>query len=60
MGGPPGRKADQDAQATEAARLRRENDRLRRQLSQAELIITAQKKLAQALEQTLTGLDENG
>ena len=55
-----GRKADQDAQATEAARLRRENDRLRRQLSQAELIITAQKKLAQALEQTLTGLDENG
>jgi transposase len=55
-----GRKADQDAQATEAARLRRENDRLRRQLSQAELIITAQKKLAQALEQTLTGLDESG
>ena len=55
-----GRKADQDAQATETARLRRENDRLRRQLSQAELIITAQKKLAQALEQTLTGLDESG
>ena len=54
-----GRKADQDAQAIETARLRKENERLRRQLSQAELIITAQKKLAQALEQTLTGLDES-
>ena len=54
-----GRKANQEAQATETARLRRENDRLRRQLSQAELIITAQKKLAQALEQTLMGPDEN-
>lgn len=54
-----GRKADQDAQAIETARLRKENERLRRHLSQAELIITAQKKLAQALEQTLTGLDES-
>jgi hypothetical protein len=34
--------------------LRRENERLQAQLEQAELIIAAQKKLAQALEQTLT------
>lgn len=40
--------------ATAVATLRQENARLQAQLSQAELIITAQKKLAQALEQTLT------
>ena len=40
--------------ATEVATLRQENARLQAQLAQAELIITAQKKLAQALEQTLT------
>lgn len=40
-------------QATEVARLRQENERLKAQLAQAELIITAQKKLSQALEQTL-------
>jgi transposase-like protein len=40
-------------QATEATRLRQENERLKAQLAQAELIITAQKKLSQALEQTL-------
>jgi hypothetical protein len=34
--------------------LRRENERLKAQLAQAELIISAQKKLAQALEQTLS------
>jgi transposase-like protein len=43
-----------DVQAAELASLRRENERLKGQLSQAELIISAQKKLAQALEQTLT------
>ena len=42
-----------DVQAAELASLRRENERLKAQLSQAELIITAQKKLAQALEQRL-------
>ena len=43
-----------DEQATELASLRRENAQLQAQLAQAELIIAAQKKLAQALEQTLT------
>jgi transposase len=43
-----------DAQATELASLRQENEQLKAQLAQAELIIVAQKKLAQALEQTLT------
>ena len=42
------------AQATEVASLREENARLRRQVEQAELIIAAQKKLALALEQTLS------
>lgn len=41
-------------QATEVTKLRQENAQLKAQLAQAELIITAQKKLAQALEQTLT------
>ena len=40
--------------AQEVARLQRENERLRAQLAQAELIIGAQKKLAQALEHALT------
>ena len=40
----------QDEQAAENTKLRRENERLRKQLDQAELIIAAQKKLAQALE----------
>jgi len=43
-----------DEQAAESAALRRENEQLKTQLAQAELIITAQKKLAQVLEQTLT------
>lgn len=38
----------------EVARLQAENERLRAQLAQAELIIGAQKKLAQALEHALT------
>lgn len=42
------------AAATETARLRQENEQLKAQLAQAELIITAQKKLAQALENVLT------
>jgi len=47
-----GRKAK--AQATEMAALRRENERLKAQLEQADLIVAAQKKLALALEQTLS------
>ena len=43
-----GRKKDE--QAAELAKLQRENARLRKQLSQAELIIAAQKKFVQALE----------
>jgi transposase-like protein len=49
-----GRKASQDAKDVEIAVLRRENERLQKQLAQAELIIGAQKKLAEALEQTVT------
>jgi len=50
-----GRKPTPAAQeAQEVARLQRENERLRSQLAQAELIIGAQKKLAQALEHALT------
>jgi transposase-like protein len=54
-----GRKARQDAKDKEIARLQRENERLRQQVEQAELIITAQKKLAQALEQTLAEQEED-
>lgn len=43
-----------NAQADELAMLRQENARITRKLEQAELIIDAQKKLALALEQTLT------
>ena len=50
-----GRKANQDAKDVEIAALRRDNERLQQQLAQAELIIGAQKKLTEALEQTLTG-----
>lgn len=47
---PKKRGRQKDEQATENAKLRRENERLRQQLDQAELIIAVQKKLAQALE----------
>ena len=50
-----GRKASQDAHEVEIAALRRGNERLQKKLEQAELIIGAQKKLAEALEQTLAG-----
>ena len=53
-----GRKASQDAREVEIAALRRENERLHKQLQQAELIIGAQKKLAAALEQTLTDSED--
>jgi transposase len=53
-----GRKAHLDAKDIELAALRRENKRLQKQLEQAELIIGAQKKLAEALEQTLTGSED--
>ena len=55
-----GRRASLEAKEVEIAALRRENERLQKQLEQAELIIGAQKKLAEALEQTLSGSeDEN-
>jgi transposase len=49
-----GKKRGRKVQNAEVAALRQENQRLRAQVDQAELIIAAQKKLAQALEQTLT------
>jgi transposase InsO family protein len=55
-----GRKPRHDPKEVEIARLEKENARLEKQLRQAELIIAAQKKLAEALEQTLTAsADEN-
>ena len=53
-----GRKASWGAHEIEIAALRRENERLQKKLEQAELIIGAQKKLAEALEQTLTGSED--
>jgi transposase-like protein len=53
-----GCKASLDAKDVEIATLRRENERLHKQLEQAELIIGAQKKLAEALEQTLIGSED--
>ena len=55
-----GRRASQDAREVEIAALRRENERLHKQLQQAELIIGAQKKLAAALEKTLTDSKDEG
>jgi hypothetical protein len=54
-----GRKAD--PQAAEIAALRKENERLRTRLQQAELIIDVQKKLSQALGLAIeqTSLDES-
>lgn len=46
--------------AEELVQLRRENERLRAQLTQAELIIGAQKKLAQALEHALHESNTSG
>ena len=43
-----------DEQSREVRELRSENEQLKAQLAQVELIISAQKKLAQALEQTLS------
>ena len=51
-----GRKKNE--QAAEIGALRKENERLRSQLDQTELIIAAQKKLAEALEQTLRNDEE--
>lgn len=49
-----GRKPALELQEAEIARLKQETARLQQQLAQAELIIAAQKKLAAALEQTLS------
>lgn len=51
---PTKRGRKKNAQADELSKLQKENARLTRKLEQAELIIDAQKKLALALEQTLT------
>jgi len=48
----------QNEASAEVAQLRQENERLKAQLVQADLIITAQKKLSQALEQTLSPKQE--
>ena len=48
----------QDPSAAELARLRRENERLRAQLEQAEIIIDVQKKLAGLLGLTTDESDE--
>jgi transposase-like protein len=45
-----GRQAKQSVEQKENARLRRENERLKKQLKQAELIIEAQKKVAELLD----------
>ena len=52
----------QDPAVEEAARLRRENERLRARLEQAEMIIDVQKKLSQLLGLTPdeTEMDESG
>jgi len=50
---PRGPKAD--PQATEIARLQRENEQLRKRLEQAELIIEVQKKVSQMLGLSTTG-----
>jgi transposase len=42
-----------DATAAEVDRLKRENERLERQMAQAELIIEAQKKVSEILALTL-------
>lgn len=46
---PRGRRPTRDAAAEEAARLRRENERLQEKLRQAEIIIDVQKKLSALL-----------
>ena len=49
-----------DPQATELARLQRENERLQVKLQQAEAIISAQKKLAELFGATLNEKGEPG
>jgi len=51
-----GRKGDSSAK--EMARLKRENERLRRELEKAQLIMDAQKKLSQVLGLTLLDSQE--
>ena len=53
-----GRKRALGPKEAEIARLEQENARLQKQLVQAELIIAAPKKLAEALEQTLTSNED--
>ena len=50
-----GRKGDE--QRAELSKLRKENESLRRQLQQAELIIEAQKKLSEALSMSMAEVE---
>lgn len=52
-----GRKLKHDPQEVENAKLRRENERLAERLRKAELIIAAQKKIAEILGETLPEVD---
>ncbi len=52
------RKANEEA--AEISQLRRENERLTRQLTQAELIIEAQKKLSEILGISLESTKDEG
>ncbi len=52
-----GRKAD--PQATELARLKKENERLKQKLEQAQLVVDIQKKASQLLGLTMTMKDES-
>ena len=45
--------------AAEVKRLKRENERLRRELEKAQLVIEVQKKLSQVLGLSETQLDDN-
>ncbi len=54
----PGRRQS-DPQEVELRRLQQENERLKRHLSRAEVIIEAQKKLCQLLNLPLGGQDED-
>lgn len=55
-----GRKPTKDPLADELAKLRRENEKLKKQLAQAELIIDVQKKVASMLGIPLKTVEDEG
>lgn len=57
--GPHKRGPKEDLQGAELARLKRENERLRKRLEQAELIIEVQKKVAQMLGAPIAEHDQD-